>query len=153
MSFFLDVSPSWTPNDMLHACSVTQSYRTPQPHGLQPTRLLCPWNFLGKYTWSGLEWVAISYSRWSSQSRDWTCDSCIGRQILYQWDTWEAPNDVLDYFILSYILKALFSCSLSLSFFFFLLFWLLLFKFEKFICPIFKHTDHWFFSLLYAVCW
>ena len=40
-----------------------------------------------------LEWVAISYSRGSSQHRDWTCVSfisCISRQILYHWATWEA---------------------------------------------------------------
>ena len=30
-----------------------------------------------------LEWVAVSYSRVSSQSRDQTCVSCIGRWILY----------------------------------------------------------------------
>ena len=30
-----------------------------RPHGLQPARLLCPWNFPGKI----LEWVAVSYSR------------------------------------------------------------------------------------------
>ena len=36
-----------------------------------------------------LEWVAISFSRGSSQPRDWTCVSCIGRQILYLWATWE----------------------------------------------------------------
>ena len=36
------------------------------------------------------EWVAISFSRWSSQTRDRThvsYISCIGRQILYQWAT------------------------------------------------------------------
>ena len=40
-----------------------------------------------------LEWVAISYSRGSSQHRDWTCVSwvsCIGWKILYHWTTWEA---------------------------------------------------------------
>ena len=37
-----------------------------------------------------LEWVAISSSRGSSQFRDRTCISCIGRQILYQGVTWEA---------------------------------------------------------------
>ena len=36
-----------------------------------------------------LEWVAISSSRVSSQSRDQTYISCIGRQVLYHWDTWE----------------------------------------------------------------
>ena len=30
-----------------------------------------------------LDWVAISSSRGSSQSRDQTCISCFGRQILY----------------------------------------------------------------------
>ena len=41
-----------------------------------------------------LEWVAISFSRGSFQSRDWTCISCIGRRILYHWATWEAPRQV-----------------------------------------------------------
>ena len=37
-----------------------------------------------------LEWVAISFSRGSSQPRDWTCISCIGRLVLYHWATREA---------------------------------------------------------------
>ena len=40
-----------------------------------------------------LEWVALSYSRRSSQprNRNWvSCVSCIGRQILYHWTSWEA---------------------------------------------------------------
>ena len=32
-----------------------------------------------------LEWVAISFSRRSSQPRGWTHLSCIGRWILYHW--------------------------------------------------------------------
>ena len=39
-----------------------------------------------------LEWVAISFSRGSSRPRNWTHVSCIGRQILYHWGTWEAPS-------------------------------------------------------------
>ena len=42
-----------------------------------------------------LEWVAISSSRESSWPRDQTQVSsvfCIGRQVLYQWATWEAPT-------------------------------------------------------------
>ena len=35
--------------------------------------------------------VAISFSRGPSQPRDRTYVSCTGRQILYQWVTWE-PN-------------------------------------------------------------
>ena len=37
-----------------------------------------------------LEWVAISFFRESSQPRDQTCLSCIGRWVLYHWATWEA---------------------------------------------------------------
>ena len=40
-------------------------------------------------------WVAIFYSRMSSQPRDWThisCVSCIGRQILYHCTTWVAKT-------------------------------------------------------------
>ena len=37
-----------------------------------------------------LEWVAISSSKGSSQPRDWTHESCIGRWILYTSITWEA---------------------------------------------------------------
>ena len=37
-----------------------------------------------------LEWVSISFSRGSSQPRDGPCISCISRQILYHWATWEA---------------------------------------------------------------
>ena len=37
-----------------------------------------------------LEWVAVSFCKRSSQPRDWTCVSCIGRQILYHWATSEA---------------------------------------------------------------
>ena len=37
-----------------------------------------------------LEWVSISFSRRSSWPRVQTHVSCIGRQILYHWATWEA---------------------------------------------------------------
>ena len=36
-----------------------------------------------------LEWVTISYSMGSSQSRDWTLISCIGRRIFYHCATWK----------------------------------------------------------------
>ena len=39
-----------------------------------------------------VKWVAISYSRGSSQPRDWTCiscASCTGRWVLYHCATWE----------------------------------------------------------------
>ena len=39
-----------------------------------------------------LEWVAMPSSRGSSQLRDYTCISCIGRQILYHCATLEAQK-------------------------------------------------------------
>ena len=36
-----------------------------------------------------LEWVVISFFKGSSQPREWTRLSCIGRRILYHWATWE----------------------------------------------------------------
>ena len=41
-----------------------------------------------------LEWVAISFSRGSSQPRDQTHDCCIGRRILCHWTTREAQERV-----------------------------------------------------------
>ena len=41
-----------------------------------------------------LEWVAISSSRGSYPPKYWTHISFIGRQILYQWATWEAQLNV-----------------------------------------------------------
>ena len=57
-----------------------------QLHGLQAARL----SVHGVFQERILEWVAISSSKRSSWPRDWTPVSCIGRQILYQWATWEA---------------------------------------------------------------
>jgi len=40
-------------------CLVAQSCPTLRPHGLQPTRLLCPWDSPSKI----LKWVAMTFSR------------------------------------------------------------------------------------------
>ena len=61
-----------------------------QPHGLWPTRLLCPWGFPGKNTGVGV----ISSSKGSSWPRYRSCISCIsciGRWVLYHYATWETP--------------------------------------------------------------
>ena len=55
----------------------------PSFHGMW---LLISWSFLGRT----VEWVAMFFSKGSSGPRDWTCVSCIGRQILYYWATREA---------------------------------------------------------------
>ena len=41
-----------------------------------------------------LEWVAISFCRGPSRTRDWTCVSCVGRWIPYHWATREALRPV-----------------------------------------------------------
>ena len=41
-----------------------------------------------------LEWVAIFFPRGSCWPRDQTQVSCIGRQMLYHWVTWEAHRSV-----------------------------------------------------------
>ena len=46
-----------------------------------------------------LEWVAICFSRGSSQPSNQTCVSCIGRQILNHCATWEAPQWVYQHII------------------------------------------------------
>ena len=46
-----------------------------------------------------LEWVAVSYSRESSQPKDWSCISwvsCTGRSILHYCPTWKAPQSSLN---------------------------------------------------------
>ena len=59
-------------------CLVPKSHLTlQQPHVLQPTRLFCPWDSPARI----LEWVAMPASGGSSQPRDQTYVSCVGRWI------------------------------------------------------------------------
>ena len=63
----------------------------------RPT-LATPWTRCNPSGSSGVfqartpEWVAISFSRASSQHRNWTCISCIGGQILYCWASKEVQG-------------------------------------------------------------
>ena len=59
------------------------------PHGLYPTRLLCPW---GVFQARILEWVAIPFSRGSFWPRDWTQISQIADRFLTIWTTREASK-------------------------------------------------------------
>ena len=51
------------------------------PHGLKPTRLLCPWISPGQR----LEWVAVPFSRGSSQPKDQGSNPSLlhSRRIIY----------------------------------------------------------------------
>ena len=55
------------------------------PHGLEPTRLLCPWNSPGKNTGVGCH----ALLQGSSQPRDWTQVSCFVGRFFTIWTTWE----------------------------------------------------------------
>ena len=69
-------------------CSFTQLY----PTLCDPVDYSLPGSSVhGIFQARTLEQVAISSSRGSSQPRDQTCISCIGRWILYHSCTWEAP--------------------------------------------------------------
>ena len=81
------------------------------PHGLQPTRLLHPWDFPGKSTgvgcpclfWRILEWEAISFSRGFS----WTWESNPGllhcEQILYHLSHQGSPILFLYSYVFSFL--------------------------------------------------
>ena len=93
-------SPFYTPLAVLAAgvhhsamachCAVTKSGPA-QGYVPTPGRLFCdpmdcsPPGFSLRGTSQAriLEWVAVSFSRGSSQARDQTCVSCFGRRILY----------------------------------------------------------------------
>ena len=58
----------------LHACSVTSVVSDSlQPYGLQPTRLLCPWDFPGKT--AGVSGCALLQGVFQTQGLN--CISCI----------------------------------------------------------------------------
>ena len=49
-----------------------------QPHGLQPTRLLCPWDFLGKNSGVGCHFLLqeiLLTQRWNPYLLHWQADS------------------------------------------------------------------------------
>ena len=55
---------------------------------------LCPWDSPGKNTRVGCHF----FLQGIFPPRDWThvsCVSCIGRQALYNWATWEAPKGII----------------------------------------------------------
>ena len=56
------------------------------PHGLQPARTLCPWDFPGKNT------GAISFSKGSSPPLNRSHIPHIGWRVLYYWGTWQAQS-------------------------------------------------------------
>ena len=67
-------------------CSVTKSCPTLYDP-TEPTRLLCPWDSPGKNTGVGCHFLLQGIFLMQGSNHV----SCIGRQVLYHWTTWEAP--------------------------------------------------------------
>ena len=75
-------------------------------HGLQPTRVFCPWDFLARI----LECIAISFSRRSSQLMNQTQVSCIGKWIVCHQATWlPLGYHIKDFFLQIPMLKIMIS--------------------------------------------
>ena len=68
------------------ACPVTKSWSLFVTLGTVAHQAPLSLGFPDKNTRLGSHFLLRGYS----QPRDWTCVSCIGRQILYHWATWEA---------------------------------------------------------------
>ena len=59
-----------------------------RPHGLEPTRLLCPWDSPSNNTGVDCNFLLQGiFLTWGLNRVSY--GSCIGRQILYHWITWE----------------------------------------------------------------
>ena len=80
----------------MHAQSLSHVWLC-NPNGLQSTRLLSPWDFLGKNTGMGCHFLLQG----SSQPRDWTCVSCIAGRFFHCWATWEVSVFLRFYLIFS----------------------------------------------------
>ena len=65
---------------------VVSDSATPWAAGSSVHGIFHPWDFPGKNTGVGCHFLLQG----SSQPRDWTRVTCIGRWILYHWATWEA---------------------------------------------------------------
>ena len=73
----------------VHACSVVSN--SLRPHGLQPSRLLCPWDSPGKNTGEG--WYFFLQGIFPTQGSSpglWCLLHCS--RILHRWAIWEAPR-------------------------------------------------------------
>ena len=68
--------------------SVLVAFNSSQPHGLKPTRLLCPWYSPGKNTGVGCHFLLQGI--FLTQGSNPGLLHC--RQVLYHWAPREAPN-------------------------------------------------------------
>src|SRR5574337_991167 len=69
------------------ACLLSHSVvsDSPRPHGLQPTRLLCPWDFPGKSTGVGCHYLLRLYSLWGCKESDITERLSLSLSFMNMW--------------------------------------------------------------------
>ena len=92
-------------------CSLKFEVKWSEVKLLSPVRLFAiPWTVVYQASQSMrffqarvLEWVTIFSSRGSSQPKDLTQVSCIGRRILYHWTTREGPGSIELTLIVSHV--------------------------------------------------
>ena len=91
--FFPSGTPiRWLLDLLKYMCSVMSN--STRPHGLQPSRLLHPWNFPGKNTGKGCHFLLqeiFSTHGLNLHQEMHKNVSCIGSWVLYHWATWESP--------------------------------------------------------------
>ena len=83
---------------LLPSCMCAQSLshvHSIWPHGLEPARLLCPWNFPGKNTGVGCHFLLQGIFP-TQGSNLCLFVSCVGWQILYHCATWEDALQTTD---------------------------------------------------------
>ena len=85
--FYASKYPGWSEVKMLPSV-MSDSLR---PHGLYPTRLLCPWKSPAKNTRVG----SHSLLQGSSQPRDGTQVTCIADRFFITWAISEAPVEII----------------------------------------------------------
>ena len=76
-------------------CLVTQVLSNSlRPHGLWPTRLLCPWDFLGKNTTVGCQFLLQGTLPTKGSNPSLLCLPPLA-WILYHWATWGSPKSMV----------------------------------------------------------
>ena len=81
-------SNQWGPRSCVSRSAVSDSLR---PHGLQPTRLLCPWDSPGKNT--GVDCLSLLQGIFPTQGLNPGLPHC--RQILYQLSHQGSPHPLI----------------------------------------------------------
>ena len=94
VKFAIQGCPRSALREVIYVCAVLCSAVSDSlwPHGLQPTRLLCPWDSPGKNPGVGCHFLFWGSSWPRDQTRISQDSYLLCKWILYHWATWEAPS-------------------------------------------------------------